>query len=423
MVTVPGNTPPPSATQYRALLPGLMCFCVMFIFLRTSQLVTDPVLTTSLMMAAYALPVMLIELIVFKSFKNPSTELEWHNTQGLNLKRIMVKLVGLTTTLLIIAFIFNLFPEYRQGFYQPFYNFLETWAPLFTVGVPVYFTLIDRQMRDPYDGYWHVGALILGQKDVHIGLIKQHALGWLVKAFFLPLMYVYFSQNLTSLLIADITIKDFSTFYTLAYNFLILLDVGCIVVGYFLTLRILDNHIRTAEPTLQGWVVAVACYQPFWGVIGGLYLSYEDGTNWSNLPLFDAYPILGIIVGSLSLLLMGIYTWASLMFGLRFSNLTHRGIITNGPYRVSRHPAYVCKNISWWLEALPMISVTGRAEAIRNVVRLILVNLLYYMRAKTEERHLAWDLTYCKYAQWIDKKGWLKILNKYFTWVMFKNRR
>lgn len=37
---------------------------------------------------------------------------------------------------------------------------------------------------------------------------------------------------------------------------------------------------------------------------------------------------------------MAIYAWATIMFGGRFSNLTHRGIITNGPYPWTKHPAY-----------------------------------------------------------------------------------
>ena len=48
----------------------------------------------------------------------------------------------------------------------------------------------------------------------------------------------------------------------------------------------------------------------------------------------------------------------------RFSNLTHRGIITNGPYRYSKHPAYLAKNLSWWLVSMPfMITVSPLANA------------------------------------------------------------
>lgn len=414
---------PASVTNIWILLSGLICFFGMFTYLHESQIFTDPVKTTSLMMAAYAIPVASLELIFLKTFKNQSSGLNWSVENTLDMERVVVKFVGLATTFIIIALIYTLFKEYHGTFYDPFYEFIKFWSIPFLIVAPFYFAVIDTHMKSPKDGYWHLGALMLGRKDVHIGIIRQHALGWLVKVFFLPMMYVYFSQNLTGLLQTDFQFNTFETFYRTGYNTLILLDVGCIVVGYTFTLRILDNHIRTTEPTLQGWIVAVICYQPFWGIIGSLYLPYEDTINWSNYEFFQEHPILQVIFGSASLFLMGIYTWASLMFGLRFSNMTHRGIITNGPYRYSRHPAYVCKNLSWWFESLPLISKIGRAEAIRNILRLILVNLIYYMRAKTEERHLSWDPKYRAYAEWMDKNGWLKWLNKYLPWVKFQHRR
>lgn len=415
---------PPSVTHHYILLTGLISFFAMFLLLRAVfPAVRDPVFTTSLMMAAYGIPVALMELGFLKTFKNTATNLVWSTSRTFDTKRILVKITGLATTLAIAALAYSVFTEYHGSFYTPFYNFILYWAIPFLIGAPIYIALIDQRMKDPFDGYWHLGALVLGYSNVHTGLLKQHALGWLVKLFFLPLMYVYFTQNLTNLLDSSFKFETFDSFYTTAYSLLILLDVGCIVVGYTLTLRILDNHIRTTEPTLQGWLVAVACYQPLWGLIGSLYLPYEDNIRWTNFELFIEYPLLKIICGSLSLFMMGVYTWASLSFGLRFSNLTHRGIITNGPYRFSRHPAYVCKNISWWLESLPMLSKTGRNEALRNIIRLALVNLLYFIRAKTEERHLAWDPVYRQYARWIDSYGWLRWLNRHLPWVKFQHYR
>ena len=55
------------------------------------------------------------------------------------------------------------------------------------------------------------------------------------------------------------------------------------------------------------------------------------------------------------LLCIGIYVWASLALGWRASNLTNRGIVTTGPYRWLRHPAYAAKNVSWWIGATPLV--------------------------------------------------------------------
>ena len=94
-------------------------------------------------------------------------------------------------------------------------------------------------------------------------------------------------------------------------------------------------------------------------------------------------------------------------FGLRFSNLTYRGVITHGPYRFTRHPAYLSKNLFWWSASLPfLVTDGGPVEAIRNVVGLSLVSAIYYWRARTEEAHLLGeDAKYREYHAWMARQG------------------
>ena len=104
--------------------------------------------------------------------------------------------------------------------------------------------------------------------------------------------------------------------------------------------------------------------------------------------------------------LTAIYAWATVAFGLRFSNLTDRGIITHGPYRWTKHPAYLSKNLFWWIAGLPFLVTTGdMGEAIRNTALLAIVSGIYYWRAKTEERHLAANPDYAPYAAWMARNG------------------
>jgi len=42
------------------------------------------------------------------------------------------------------------------------------------------------------------------------------------------------------------------------------------------------------------------------------------------------------------------------------------------------------------------------------------VNLLYFMRAKTEERHLMNDPDYRAYAEWIEKNGLFARIGRVF---------
>jgi steroid 5-alpha reductase family enzyme len=109
-----------------------------------------------------------------------------------------------------------------------------------------------------------------------------------------------------------------------------------------------------------------------------------------------------LVMAIIMALLTGIYAWATVAFGLRFSNLTDRGTLTHGPYAWTKHPAYVSKNLFWWLETLPFLVVTGSSvDAIRNTVILAMVSAVYFWRAKTEERHMSNDPAYVAYAAWM----------------------
>jgi protein-S-isoprenylcysteine O-methyltransferase Ste14 len=112
------------------------------------------------------------------------------------------------------------------------------------------------------------------------------------------------------------------------------------------------------------------------------------------------------IVAFLLVALHVFYAWATVAFGLRFSNLTHRGILTHGPYAWTKHPAYLSKNLFWWLATLPFLATTGNpVDMIRNTALLALVSGVYYWRARTEERHLMADPIYREYAEWIERNG------------------
>jgi protein-S-isoprenylcysteine O-methyltransferase Ste14 len=110
--------------------------------------------------------------------------------------------------------------------------------------------------------------------------------------------------------------------------------------------------------------------------------------------------------GAWLVFLTGVYAWATVAFGFRFSNLTHRGILTHGPYAWTKHPAYVSKNLFWWFAVLPFLAVTGNpVDMVRNTVICALVSAVYYWRARTEERHLSSDPTYVEYAEWMARNG------------------
>jgi protein-S-isoprenylcysteine O-methyltransferase Ste14 len=111
-----------------------------------------------------------------------------------------------------------------------------------------------------------------------------------------------------------------------------------------------------------------------------------------------------------------LWVWATAIYGLRWSNLTNRGIITGGPYRYTKHPDYLAKSAFWWLLSVPFLSVDGWQSALSHCAMLVAVNLVYYARAKTEERHLRRDPVYRAYAAWIEQHGFFARLSAGMRW-------
>ena len=106
--------------------------------------------------------------------------------------------------------------------------------------------------------------------------------------------------------------------------------------------------------------------------------------------------------------LMIIYSWASVALGFKASNLTNRGIVSRGPYAVVRHPAYVCKNLAWWIGALPTLYVLGSLGNVPALLYALLSlmgwTMIYALRAITEERHLL--LGNNGYAEYMARVRW-----------------
>ena len=331
-----------------------------------------------------------------------------------NWPRVGVKSIGLAGSVGFVALLYWMFPEYYQGepFYGNYYAALKVLLPPWALVAVPYLYWVDRRMREPLDGLWQLGQLLLGRwRGLDRALIGQHLLGWLVKGFFLPLMFTYFCDNLNKLLHYDLKLLySFPGLYDWAYFFMYFIDVALVSMTYLMALKATDTHIRSSEPTMFGWVIALLCYQPFWSLISKQYIDYDTGVSWGGW--LGGVPWLYGVWACLILLLVAVYVWATISFGARFSNLTHRGIITNGPYRYTKHPAYLAKNLSWWLISTPFILSGGGGATLRRCLLLGLLNLIYYLRAKTEERHLSLDPVYRRYADWIEVHGLLRGLNR-----------
>ncbi|MCL4672413.1 MAG: DUF1295 domain-containing protein [Sphingomonadaceae bacterium] len=359
------------------------------------------------------IPMVLWSVLVDKVHRNRSTGIDWNHKRPLAdvVHVSVVKLAGLWVTWMLIGWLYCLGRWYWDGQYLFAMHVLGVAAfPLFALSIP-YVLWLDRVMIEPRDHAWHFGAMLLGREPYDPDEVKKHWRAWIIKGFFGAFMISILPGGFAQVVEADIGALGQNPFqFAMALTTLLfVIDVQIGTVGYLVTMRPLDAHIRSGNPYLAGWVAALMCYPPFaFGFMSGNgMLAYEINTPGWGYWFADNLFLLSLWGGML-VFLTGIYAWATVAFGLRFSNLTYRGVLTNGPYRFTRHPAYVSKNLFWWLASLPfLVNADGTlVDVIRNTFFLACVSSIYYWRARTEEAHLLGeDAKYREYHAWMERHG------------------
>ena len=319
-----------------------------------------------------------------------------------NVPRILTKLWGQICLYGVLALSYFVFQGFSKNYLLPLVSFGVRLQLLVIIVTPIYIWFTDRRLVQPEDGLFKFGQLLLFRFRKDDGpAIKQYLLGWAVKGYFGPLMAGFALNDMSWFL--DLQLAEnfgqVSAFYATFYRMIYFVDVLFAVTGYLCTFRLMNTHIKSTEPTMFGWVICLLCYPPFWPVFSDNFLSYGSDYQWGDW--LARSPMIWTIWAAVIMAATTIYTWATVSFGVRFSNLTNRGIITNGPYRWVKHPAYVSKNFSWWFVSMPFLSALSATEALRASMALLLLNGVYYLRAKTEERHLSSDPDYVAYVNWM----------------------
>ncbi|WP_374942673.1 methyltransferase family protein [Sphingomonas sp.] len=365
--------------------------------------------------AACGVPMILWSLAVDKVHRSASTGIDWaavrpwRETRGISL----TKLAGLWATWGAIALIYATGRFYWQGNFA-FAMWCLGWAApaLFVVSVP-YVLWFDRRLIEPRDGAWHLGLWLTGQPGSEAAAIHAHLRAWGVKAFFLAFMLAIVPAGFGSLIRWEGSWRDPVALAGGLTTLMFVVDVAFATVGYCLTFRPLDAHIRSATPFAAGWAAALICYPPFILMEAGGPLDYHPGTaDWTHW--FGGHPLLLAATGAMLVGLTAVYAWATVAFGMRFSNLTNRGILTHGPYAWSRHPAYLAKNLFWWVSTIPILTTGSVVDAARATLILAAVSGVYWWRAKTEERHLSLDPGYIVYSEWMDRNA---PVPRFFAWL------
>jgi protein-S-isoprenylcysteine O-methyltransferase Ste14 len=242
---------------------------------------------------------------------------------------------------------------------------------------------------------------------------RQAMLCLLLKFIFIPfcihglVAYLAYTNDqvvaLGKVLAGDSAIDLFSFYnshlHYVILNMLFLADFFPFVVGYLVQARILDNEVVSVDASLGGWLACLVCYPPFNVAMAALL-------PWQVVDLAPAYPAFPIAVhlglNAILLACFGCYAWASVSLGFKCSNLMHRGIVRRGLYRRIRHPAYVFKNAAWWIGALPLLvqlAQTSLRHFFWTAFCIAGWTCIYYLRARTEERHLSRHADYRAYMK------------------------
>ncbi len=351
-------------------------------------------------------------LFVDKVHRRASTGIDWSRARPLAevIDVSVTKLVGLWVTWLVIGAFYALGRWYWDGQYLFAMGVLGAAViPMAAISVP-YVMWLDRYLIEPRDQAWHFGAMLGGREAWQPGEVKRHWRAWVIKGFFTAFMISIIPAGFAAVVEADFgeIARDPVRIGMILFELLFVVDVQIGTVGYLLTFRPLDAHIRSGNPFLAGWIAALICYPPFVHAFmgpGGV-IQYEYDTAGWGFWFVGHSPVMWVWAGWL-IFLTAVYAWATVAFGIRFSNLTYRGVLTNGPYAFTRHPAYLSKNLFWWCSTLPFLVTTGSLiEAVRNTVFLACVSGIYYWRARTEEAHLlAEDAKYRAYHAWMAEHG------------------
>jgi len=338
------------------------------------------------------------------------------------LKRVFYREVALLVTFLCIRILYGLFPMFTYNDFKFIYfPFLDVLIPaLIVLSIP-YFCIMDKLDPEEEDIYCKIGYAITHFKKTTTKFdFCDYMRAWLVKAFWLSLMEPAMIGKLKWFVNYDPSFMEgnlIEVFWT-ANIICFFIDLSYAATGYWINFKAINTHTRSAEPTFFGWVVAIMCYWPFWDVLFyGMFFDYDANHKWLDTFQTGSFVwwLWFVIIIGLEL----IYALATVAGGIRFSNLTYRGLWNTGPYKFTKHPAYVTKNLSWWFISMPFIASDFKTGVVHCIL-LFGVNLIYYMRAKTEERHLSHYPEYVEYALEMNEKSIFRWTTKILPFLKYK---
>jgi protein-S-isoprenylcysteine O-methyltransferase Ste14 len=226
---------------------------------------------------------------------------------------------------------------------------------------------------------------------------------WAIKAFFMPVYATWLFGLATYAPTYDLSGIGF-VFFAVAFAYAV--DLAFALAGCTFATR---TTLFSTQPRLLGWVACLLCYPPFLAFWEEFHRVGSKQGSWPSL--LNPQP-LAVVGGIIMAALLLLYVWATVVFGLRFSNLTNRGVITSGPYRLMKHPAYFAHVANTWIVTFILFPAAGLRVSVHTMMIPLAFTAIYWLRAITEEQHLSESDAYREYAAWIAEHGLLARLKK-----------
>ena len=378
---------------------------------------SDMVLLSVGGIAASLLTLLAGEIFFLKSHRRERVGLRLHAHRQWS--ALATKVFSFNVTLAIVLACYAYMPEYHKSYYAEFHRFIPFAFPATFIIGNLYLYCLDHRLGSPDDGLLHFGYLLTGRwKKAERAKVGEYFKSVLLRAYFVPAMYIYFMASLETYVggagaylaqnaaqFPDVPGMRIVTALMTAYFFLMTIDALFAVIGYLMTFKAIDADVRSTEPTAAGWISCILCYTPFFEILLALWLLRDFYHNPQWFEWFAGHDMLLIVWGALAALAMCAEAFTTMTFGIRFSNLTYRGLMSTGLFRYTKHPQYVSKMLNRFLVFVPFLSLAGFAGAVWTMLLFAGLCLLYYVRARTEENHLSIHEDYALYAGLMNERS------------------
>ena len=213
-------------------------------------------------------------------------------------------------------------------------------------------------------------------------------LNLIMRCYFIPVMIVQVYVNI------DNSIRysghnfggyDFFTICLWITSILWLMDTVNASLSYCIESRWVENRSRSIDLTVGGWLVCLACYPPMNDITGTFFpfgplvaMRYPESFLFKDMTFMYIFKVVEI-------LLLVAHVYADISLGPSVANITFKRIQTRGPFGMVRHPGTTTKLTLWWFQSA-LYTEFWRLEFILGH---IMWNVIYILRALTEERHLS----------------------------------